>query len=563
MGRDRYAEYAAQRLARAAVDRLVGGYRRNLGEDLPEDYLDSAVEHQWGRLLQSLQLPLDVTKLRPWVKDVMPENVRRRIRTKVLDEARIGEGIIVTRMDEYDREVNRSLPPLQPQAHSTLSAEVYAWSEQWAGAFEEGVLEAALQASANPLQGIPYARKMLERLKASLLDTADRLERADPESRQPLRRSPNQAVSSKGIEVSDAALQTTLDGIDRELDKELVRRAGHALKNLLRGVAHDVIGALVVALTRAHVDLEAAMETEERHAGLAQLHTEVYTEWPAGEVVPPRFDHAHNEVLLTTSEAFPATFRAHVETEGRDEGFEAALDRMVGEILIGRWEESGSSQPDYTVLERTVQWRSAHLPQDSVSGASTPEAKPTYRLAVTSREILERATAYQARTDHPFARYSQTSFEQFLNEAGVSDADRTKRREDLVSRFRETMLQARPLVGVSRPMVEAIHGQHVELELTFGTIPLAPGSVAADKVERLLEASSDLERQSTQRFRESLSDRSHESRIAVYGSYPRTRRWPSTRSRVPCRRIGRRPRSRPSASSPSGNAPGPFRRPWP
>ena len=51
----------------------------------------------------------------------------------------------------------------------------------------------------------------------------------------------------------------------------------------------------------------------QRQAGIALLRSTAYRDWPEdSDVVPPRFDHAENEVLLTTSAEFPAKFREHV-----------------------------------------------------------------------------------------------------------------------------------------------------------------------------------------------------------------------------------------------------------
>ena len=90
-----------------------------------------------------------------------------------------------------------------------------------------------------------------------------------------------------------------------------------------------------------------------------------------------------------------------------------------------------------------------------------------------------------------------------------------------VQKFEETTKQARPLVGVSRPMITALHHTDLKVELTFSSIPLTPGSAVADAVRQQLQNNADLESQTVSRFEKALSsDESRTRRIAVFGGYP-------------------------------------------
>ena len=59
--------------------------------------------------------------------------------------------------------------------------------------------------------------------------------------------------------------------------------------------------------------LEVEWAKDSGGAGLAQLNSAIYADWPdESDRVPLRFNHAENEILLTTADDFPAQFRSDV-----------------------------------------------------------------------------------------------------------------------------------------------------------------------------------------------------------------------------------------------------------
>ena len=57
MGRDRYAEYAAQRLARSAADKLLHGHLQPGNPASGNEQLESLLSSQWDAICGSLGLP--------------------------------------------------------------------------------------------------------------------------------------------------------------------------------------------------------------------------------------------------------------------------------------------------------------------------------------------------------------------------------------------------------------------------------------------------------------------------------------------------------------------------
>ena len=70
LGRDRYLDYAAQRLSRATVDHLVAGHENPTSQLPSTDQLRQLMDNQLGLSLQAMGLPLPGTPTPSWFQSV-------------------------------------------------------------------------------------------------------------------------------------------------------------------------------------------------------------------------------------------------------------------------------------------------------------------------------------------------------------------------------------------------------------------------------------------------------------------------------------------------------------
>lgn len=523
LGRDRYAEYVAQRLARTAVDRLVSGFHNPASELPPTDQLDQLIDNQWGTIMDRLGLPPRGTKAKPWLlSGPLTEQQQRNATT-----AAVG-GILAT-IDTVtasaagpwlDLVVER-LSGEQTAAARALQKASHEWAEGFAANLEQGIRDEALRLIANPRQGLPFVRRALERLADDVAVLLEFLSKASRPSETPLVLPADLADKLRRADLSNVIIDEARLALLESAKGNFFLGCAQLAAGVLKSYADDVLPALRRSVGHALENLDAATKAVHHQAGLAQLRTTIYNEWPSdSDVVPPRFDHAHNEVLLTTSAAFPATFLSHVEASAANGVASSGVATMVEEIVRGKWDTVGAEQAAYGVIEIEVPWRAPVLATDAASGQPTPPSKPVYRLALATADILDRALAYQARKDYPFASYSTETFAGYLDQVGIADSERDRRRTVLLQKFEETIKQAYPLVGVSSQMVQTLHGVPLRTQLTFSDVPLAPGSAAANGMHDLLAKMADLEPQTLDRFDGALSMKSNASKIAIYGSYP-------------------------------------------
>lgn len=523
LGRDRYGEYAAQRLARAAVSGLVDGHSRNAGVTPASEQLDLDIASQWDSLIAGLGLPRSGQKASNWLDNdeaasrVMSRTVERTVTPVVA----FMDGITADTGREWLSQLQDNLRPFQGGAVQSLASDAYAWAEEFATRLEEQTREQVLEWMAHPRRGLEFARRALDRLVEHADAHAAMLTKAPAPSDTPLRVASDTAAAYQKTAADHAMRQDVVADVKKGARADVRLRLAHHASAVLRDYAREVLPALRGALEAALSDLTADMNAPDAEAGLAQLRTTRFREWPGEQVVPARFNEAHNEVLVTTSADFPATFESHVQAKRAGVSYRDGLDEMTQEIVRGSWQAMGAEPSTFPVITVQSAWRPTCLPRRADTQEPTPPTRPAYHVAVRSADILERALAYQARKDQDFAKFSQQSLEGYLNQEGLSQAERDQRRRTLVARFAEAVEQARPLVGVSPDLVEALHGDPPKLELTFSTVPLPAGSEAAVEMVEALKARPGLEQLSTQRFEQVLTPHSQASKIAIYGSYPK------------------------------------------
>lgn len=523
LGRDRYGEYAAQRLARAAVSGLVDGHARNAGATPASEQLDRDIASQWDSLMAGVGLPRASEKSSNWLdSDEAASRAMSRSADRAVEPVVASmDGIQADTGKEWLAQLQGNLRPFQGGAAESLASDAYAWAEEFATRLEEQTRGQVLEWIAHPRRGLEFARRVLDRLVEHADGHAAMLTKAPSPSDAPLSVASDTAAAYHKTAADDVMRHDVVADIKKGARANARVRLAHHASAVLHDYAREVLPALRGALEDALADLTADINAPDMEAGLAQLRTTRFREWPGEQVVPARFDQAHNEVLVTTSADFPATFEAHVQAKRSGVSYRDGLDEMTQEIVRGTWQAMGAAPSTFPVITVQSAWRPTCLPRRADTQEATPPTRPAYRVAVRSADILERALAYQARRDQDFATFSQQSLDGYLNQDGIPQAERDQRRRILVARFKEAVEQAQPLVGVSPALVEALHGDPLKLELTFSTVPLPAGSAAAVDMVDALKERPQLEQLSIQRFEQVLTPHSQVNKIAIYGSYPK------------------------------------------
>lgn len=531
LGRDRYAEYSAQRVAKVAFDRLLRGHMDSSNQLPSNEQLQIQLDAQWPSILARTGFPAPGVDVRRWfAEQACPRELcEAEARAVVAQVTDVLMREAPAHANDWVSGVRQRLPHFQPDAQSKVRDAAYLWASGWTLRLEQTAREEFLLAASQV--GLPYARRMVQRLREHLQAVTDGLrDAAGVGVGEPLMLEPTVADRAAGlkktmVDANHALGDLVLKAFQISAANSMRRESARLGADVLASYAEHVLGGLDRAASSALLTLEHAERTTLTEAGLAQLSTTVYGEWPSdGEVVPARFDHADNEVLLTTSAEFPGRFAADAVASVPAAGglYDRARDTIVSEVLLGRWETTGGGSLPPPVVSNRAGWRPSVLPVDGVTKAPTQPSTPAYDLALSPGALLDRARQHLGRRGQPFERFSQQSIEDYLTEAGVPEALLRERSRVFAARFGETMKLARPLVGANPQMVQAVHQTSLRYEFSFSDVPLSSESQVVQSIRQMITADSDLDTTTLDNFTRSLKgSSSQERRIAVFGAYPR------------------------------------------
>ncbi|OYO18160.1 hypothetical protein CGZ93_16175 [Enemella dayhoffiae] len=544
MGRDRYAEYAAQRIARASVDRLLDGHLQEGNTASGTEQVKALLDSQWGRTCNDLGLfagsgAQDGGALAQWLMAVaMPRDRVNSAAHQLVQSEVISQ---VPRPDGHEAsQWNPMLAGVLNARRAALSdgaARVaYNWAFEWHQELLRRLVAVTSQAIAN--LGLAYATALVERLqqhvKESMIPASLALTQ---HGRGDIAAMPQQVgIALNGVRGKiaggDQIMTALTHGLVDNVQTHLYARASGMLGEVLANFTTDVLGPLGDALSEQQRLLEQARGSAVRHDGLARLATDQYSAWPsdADQKAPERFDEANNEVLLTSSQQFLGQYvsdlRASVPAEGGPGGpgglpnFPQARSQVVTRVVSGLWETTGGVRPPGGLVEQTSSWQSRVFPTNPHNGESVVPSRARFDVHARPAELLERARLFVHRPEQSFHRFCSMSLRDYVRGVGAAESERQARVDDISGKFAQALTLALPLISANDAAVQLLHGgASVEYRFKFSAVPFADLPVAAD-LERVLVNNPQIDASTRDNYLRSVNDSDHVLRLDIFGSYP-------------------------------------------
>ncbi|UTT49870.1 tubulin-like doman-containing protein [Rhodococcus gordoniae] len=544
MGRDRYAEYSAQRLARSTVDRLLDGHRNAASVASDEDQVNAILDSQWQTLLTNMGLPVMQNNpagaqvgVGPWLTDsVLPSAEAQRMARQIVEtELRAylpsGSGLSAS---QWVPEVRRALAARRQALVNSAEQHALGHAFQWHRGLAQRIEQQVAKAVAD--LGLPYATAVVNRLSILVKDQiragAEELSRHTPEDITVQSADTLQMLSAlKGNIESDAdLLERVISSCSNNVYRQLYASLSGKVSEVAAALVPEILKPLLDALNESQTALRKARSKPASDVGLARLATDQYGAWPAdkSDRVPKRFAEANNEVMLTPSADFMDQYRSDLPLAVASDGlgtppFEESVKRAVAEVVTGIWATIDGSRPpgeEHPLLERTSAWRTRAFPFDPGTREALVPSAARFDVHVRPAELLERARQFVARTGESFDRFCRVSLREYIEDITVPEYALDERRERLRSKFVEALSLARPLASVNQQALEALHpGQQIEYRYKFTSIPFLNLPVA-DALSQVLQKNPMIDHETRSGFVRLLSEEDKLTRIDIFGSYP-------------------------------------------
>lgn len=486
LGRERFSEYASQRLARAGLERVLRGHWDPEGEVEPAAALAAAAdETAFETFLRASGLDEEGEEHNDVLDAIRPGGSTSALRSEL-------SGL----MDDVKAAVTRGRKAGQPPT---------AWAAAILEAFKErkGEYEAQdraarfvniqrwvddIQLQVRDLvevtvaqQGAPVAEELLRRLDAKLTGVIDSLQ--------------TEIVKMEGLE------QRSRHGIGAELDsfgtqpmlaenplisksvEQGAKSIYHSAEAELRGNAVDLISDLRESFLRP---LSKALRVAREKLGDEETRQSddgeppVSSTWPNGEFIPAKFEPAANEVLIEPVADYERAFTEQISKTVQIDAPRAAVDQATQLTVLFHVDEGRAQESRLISIERP--WVPRRAEYRPVSG---PATKAEFDVNLTLADLLARCRQWVERQDddNAIGRFVREPLREYLSD---SQADSSKRIDAFRRAFAEAVDSAQPLVNINTGLLSSAHGRDLKTNSMFSEIPFPQKHPARDVAEKIL-----------------------------------------------------------------------------
>jgi SOS response regulatory protein OraA/RecX len=486
LGRDRFRDYAAERLARAAVERLVRRHEelRPRGDERASRLIAQEVaDNAFGAFLVNSELaergsdqntildairPNDrVDRLRH-LKNSLFEAVTRDAPEKGLEvpewRALISRGVknvIDRQLDEFDVEhrergrawVQHIQQHLRSRAAATLAMEGYV------------VTAMLLRKLGDELRAVEIE---LEQEAGRMMRHGDNVEQVVEEA---LRRGGGEVLPKNHPQVAEAVNRGVA-----AIHYRSEARLRSLVVAMLPDLASNVILPLAEEIDRAGQMLDTQMSPRQG------LPSQV-SAWPDDDEVPNRLRPAANEFLIEPLEGYGTRLQELVSRTVEKDDPTGAFRAVIQRIILGAESLEDAAQ---VAVSQPAAW----VPQRHELHAelSTPQ-RASYVVDISAEKILARATGWLTKPGTPAGNFVAEGLNGYLDPARVEPSDLQHRLHRFEALFNSAVDAAQPLVGINKSVLVAVHDRHdVATETFFSELPFSPGSPAGEAVQRVLQS---------------------------------------------------------------------------
>ena len=483
LGRDRFQQYAAERLARSAIDRLLAGHMENLDIDdhrSSDQVRQDLVERVQAEFIAASGLDYTLDQVR---QSVLDDEGFKRLHNGVVDELiksvfDADHTLSAEVVEQRGRDSMGSFEKLWEQRYRAhYEQQLRAWSEQAQGRF----VDFALQQSS--LRGIPVTEDLIRRLSDRIVNKgvvqriregADAM-RVQVGSVGVLDTAVNKTVSPDSPE----ARQIVSESANR-FTRRMYSEALYAFADLLLDFQRNVIVPAGDALRAAQTDLKYRA-TDKRARSWPQRND---------RNVPDRHRPTPNERVLLSHTDFDAAMKGLLRQQfeqGRRQGSiddETAIDRAVW-ALVTQQEPGVPSVRE--LLEKGRKW----VPENPVArpDANAMTSGPL-SITIDLRPDLLRHRAQLLLTEPqtPIGRFMSMTMAEYFSDQVKADY-LAPRLQALRAELAEALRAASPMVSISPRALNAVHAMpRMDEVRVFSGIPFPKGSQAHAVAEDVLTA---------------------------------------------------------------------------
>ncbi len=461
-GRERFHEYAAERLARQSIDHLL---RAHITKAVPGTSAEAALneratEQRAKQFLKECKLNERHASENDIIDSILA-NAESRAReltqnssSLVIQTQAIGMDISNQILDgppQKNFNPNTAIGQLRTKVESQVPVFASSWNTwlaagaaQWCEEIQLTVVAVVTATLAE--EGLPVTLRLLEMADADLQAAVGELQN----EASLCRTSAQNAFGALAV----PSVKSKAQSLMKLLKQPFTDAASVRLHGEVQGALRDnAIRAIQEFLTNFLQPLRRELDNAEQNLKSQWASVQ---EWAQGDSIPNRFKPDPNVVVLTDIEGFPAEFTKQLtKTVGGNSS--DAIERAVAEVIKSRPGASKLGDDDSHDFIRLSPW------------SIVTKVKAAFTLDCSADSLRSRSREWlDIDPTHGIGLFINESLQQRLRTASSAELDR------FISRLRIALDRSVPLVDINPQMLNEIHKQsEPQYQRVMSAIPLA------------------------------------------------------------------------------------------
>ena len=484
LGKDIFLQYASERLARSAIDRMLYSHLRNYKaeEGNAEEVVQTTANQLLPYFLKDLGISTDdqgndqlMTAIRPYEER---EVLMTQFMSEISEEASQGvspktNGMSATKWVEdiqgsYVQRIQES-SQFNLREKNNRDAKVRDWIQLQKQRTLQVVSRSVSQS------GIKVGIELLRLLEIELQSRAAQLKSMSNSCSAEAQRTEGNisaavqsAQGSAPIRRENAMIENALlaarNGFWYTAEAHLFSLAARTIQDYTLNFVEPLLETLESG--------ESALLKRVAPQGDADHVQNLYLTWPREdqETVPQKFEPAPNEYLLIELSQYPGEYKRLVTETVKHERRANAMSVVIDEVLMGALELQDLKAPNsWSLISISRDW----IPEDRDVSQDKSQMRQSARFdfSSTPSDYLERAQLWMQRAGSAFQEYLHEDISSFLNES-MDESRLIDRQRIFRQQFTEAILASEPLVKLNGELLAMVHQKSIgDRDIVISAMP--------------------------------------------------------------------------------------------
>ena len=501
LGRDKFLQYAGERIARASIDRML--FSQYDGADLKKFRIEEIIEQKavqnFPNFLADLHLSHSSDATNEILNVIRPnrEAILGRFYSEIQVESQEGVsaktgGQSISAWIEAISAKYQAKAAMDPKSSFILDEEDARSSAMKQFVRNQKTTVLAITSRYISQLGIKVVIELLKKVEDDLTSHRGELAKKRNEYQgwanghsASIATALQSVQGQESVRVDNPAVASALEIARNCFYYQLEAQLLSAVENLIE----DMVANFIRPLRETLFSSESAIQKVIAISTLDDSKQNLYETWPKQDqdTVPPQFKAAPNEFLLIETDTYPAEFKTLITESVAAARRANAFPVVIDEVLMGSLAlDDLDPESTWSLIETSKEWipvdRSARIDESQVNQSAR------FEFSAYPEAYLERAQMWMQRKGSQFHRYLHQDIHGYLDEKMEDRALLIQRQQDFKRQFKEALLASEPLVKLNSGLLMQVHNRQIgERDTVMSAIPFDPGSQAYAITKEVLQ----------------------------------------------------------------------------